>query len=82
MSLNNKPVISELEAKFGDHTILYHQATIDGTPTIWLDKNSLLPVLKYLKNEITQPYKMLFDLTAIDERYTDVHLALCGGQPR
>ena len=68
MSLNNNPIISELETKFGDHTILYHQATIDGIPTIWLDKSSLIPVLKYLKNEITLPYKMLFDLTGIDER--------------
>jgi NADH-quinone oxidoreductase subunit C/D len=68
MSLNNQPIISELETKFGDHTILYHQLTMDGIPTIWLDKNSLIPVLKYLKNEIALPYKMLFDLTGIDER--------------
>ena len=68
MSLNKNHIISELETKFGDHTILYHQATIDGTPTIWLDKNSLIPVLKYLKNEISLPFKMLFDLTCIDER--------------
>jgi hypothetical protein len=25
-------------------------------------------VLRYLKHEIAQPYRMLFDLTAIDER--------------
>ena len=68
MSINNHNVISELESKLGDQVILYQQSTMDGTPTIWIEKNSLLLVLKYLKNEITLPYKMLYDLTAIDER--------------
>src|SRR5450759_3314270 len=68
MSISNYNIISELESKFGDQAILYQQLTKDGTPTIWTEKNSLIPVLKYLKNEITLPYKMLYDLTGIDER--------------
>ena len=68
MSTDNHNVISELGSKFDDQTILYQQLTKDGTPTIWIEKNNLIPVLKYLKNEITLPYKMLYDLTGIDER--------------
>ena len=66
MSISNYNIISELESKFGDQAILYQQLTKDGTHTIWTEKNSLIPVLKYLKNEITLPYKMLYDLTGID----------------
>ncbi len=68
MSIDNPDVIAELESKFGTQTILYQQATKDGISTIWTEKNSLNPVLNYLKNEITLPYKMLYDLTGIDER--------------
>jgi len=68
MSQNDYDIISELSARLGENTIVYHQATIDDTPTIWIDRNNLVTVLKYLKKEIALPYKMLYDLTAIDER--------------
>jgi NADH-quinone oxidoreductase subunit C/D len=71
-------VIYELESRFGDKAILYKQLTRDGTSTIWTDLSSLVPVLKYLKNEITLPYKMLYDLTCIDERTRTIH----NGQPQ
>jgi NADH-quinone oxidoreductase subunit C/D len=66
--MNDHSIISELSSKFGSQAILYEQLTKDGTPTVWLEKYSLIPVLKYLKNEIALPYKMLYDLTGIDER--------------
>jgi NADH-quinone oxidoreductase subunit C/D len=68
MSTGNLNIISELESKFGDKFIIYKQLTKDGTPSIWIEANHLIPVLKYLKNEITLPYRMLYDLTGIDER--------------
>jgi NADH-quinone oxidoreductase subunit C/D len=68
MSNNDHNKIAELESEFGDQTITCHQQTKDGTVTIWIDKNNLVPVLKYLKCEIKLPYKMLYDLTCIDER--------------
>jgi len=67
MSGNDHNIISELITELGDQAILYQQLTIDSTPTIWIDKSNLISTLKYLKNGITQPYKMLYDLTAIDE---------------
>ena len=44
------------------------QATIDGIPTYWLPRANAHRALAYLKNEVEQPYRMLYDVTAIDER--------------
>lgn len=61
-------IISELRSRFGDKSILHEQITVDAIPTIWIDRGNLVHILRYLKNDISLPYKMLFDLTAIDER--------------
>jgi len=68
MSSNGHTIFSELRSRFGDQIIVYQQLTKDDTPTLWIDKSNLQEILKYLKNEIPLPYKMLFDLTCIDER--------------
>lgn len=68
MSSNNHNIVAELESRFGEQDILCQQLTKDGIATIWTEKNNLIPLLKYLKNEITLPFKMLYDLTGIDER--------------
>ncbi len=47
------------------------QTTVDGMPTLWIEAEQVEPVLRYLKNEAEQPYRMLYDLTAIDERHRD-----------
>ncbi len=44
------------------------EETRDGIPTFWVKKDHVHGLLNYLKEEIDQPYKMLYDLTAIDER--------------
>lgn len=44
------------------------QPACDRIPTFWIKKDHLHGLLSYLKYEIDQPYKMLYDLTAIDER--------------
>lgn len=61
-------VIDELQIRFDGKVVLKEQPTRDDIPTVWLEKSDLIPVLKYLKDEISLPYKMLYDLTAIDER--------------
>ncbi|MCW8125305.1 NADH-quinone oxidoreductase subunit C/D [Microbulbifer halophilus] len=37
-------------------------------PTLWIGQRDLLPLLRFLKSEISQPFAMLYDLSAIDER--------------
>ena len=68
MSSNNHNVIAELGSRFVEQDILCQQFTKDDIATIWTEKNNLIPLLKYLKNEISLPFKMLYDLTGIDER--------------
>ena len=68
MDNNNRDIITELATKFADNTVAFVQKTIDGTPTIFTDRNNLKPALNYLKNEISLPFRMLYDLTCIDER--------------
>lgn len=60
-------VISELRTRFGEAAI-FPQAASDGMPTIWVEKSVLRDALRYLKEGITRPYRMLYDLTVIDER--------------
>ncbi len=65
--MNDLPkVLQEIETRFG--SVLAIQPTRDGIPTLWAADTQVKSLLKFLKNEISAPYKMLFDLTAIDER--------------
>lgn len=64
--------VDELIARFGAELfVLQHCA--DNTPTLWVDTDHLLNVLRFLKPH----YPMLYDLFAIDERLRE-HRA---GQP-
>jgi NADH-quinone oxidoreductase subunit C/D len=60
-------IIPELEAQF-DAGIRARQTTRDAIPTLWIDKDKIIDVLRFVKERSSQPYKMLYDLTAIDER--------------
>ncbi len=60
-------VVRELVARFGDAALL-RQETVDRVPTLWVEAGRILEVLRYLKTGVPQPYRMLYDLTAVDER--------------
>ena len=66
--LSTPDVVRELISRFGDAGFV-HQSTVDGIPTLWVPLNRLHEVLRYLKHEAAKPFKMLYDLTAIDERF-------------
>ena len=63
----NYEIINELQAKFGEGSIR-QQVTVDEMPTFWVEANEIKQVLGFLKNDIGKPFKMLYDLTAVDER--------------
>lgn len=48
--------------------ILGWQETRDGVPTLWVERGRLRELLSHLKRGVRPPYRMLYDLTAIDER--------------
>jgi len=60
-------IVFILKDKFQEG-ILSVQLTKDEFPTVWADAGSIIGILNFLKNELDQPYKMLYDLTAIDEQ--------------
>jgi len=60
-------ILTEVDARFGPGTAL-PQPTPDGIPTFWVGADKLREVLRFLKTAAPQPYLMLYDLTAIDER--------------
>ena len=49
----------------GDVTV---QPTCDGIPTVWVSGDEVGETLRWLKMDVEQPYRCLYDLTAIDER--------------
>ena len=69
-------VVDELQEKFGPAAIT-PQETRDSIPTFWTQKGKIGEVVAFLKNEVAQPYRMLYDLTVIDERVRSHR----GGQP-
>jgi NADH-quinone oxidoreductase subunit C/D len=65
--MSGSPSIAhELSERFGPAAV--PQDTNDHIPTFWVAKDRALGLFRFLKQEIDRPYKMLYDLSAIDER--------------
>ena len=61
------PAIGDaITGRFGSAAVF--QQTCDQIPTFWVKKEQVHGVLRHLKHDVDRPYKMLYDLTAIDER--------------
>jgi NADH-quinone oxidoreductase subunit C/D len=64
----NQSLFSAIKERYDEKVILARQDTFDNILTIWVSGESIAGILKFLKNEINRPFRMLYDLTAIDER--------------
>ena len=60
-------VVGALYQRFGESAFTL-QRTAEGLPTLWLQRQSLLDVLRYLRRDYQPRFEMLLDITAIDER--------------
>jgi NADH-quinone oxidoreductase subunit C/D len=60
-------ILTELQLRF-PQAGLSLQPTCDGVPAVWTPPDQVGEVLRYLKSEAPKPYRMLYDLYAIDER--------------
>ena len=60
-------ITGELTRRFGEDAVTV-QPTADRIPTVWIDAERAPELLRHVKQEIDAPYRMLYDLTAIDER--------------
>ena len=66
-ALKPAAVVRELRERFADISFRA-QKTADAIPTVWVPAARLNDVLRYLKTEAVEPFAMLYDLGAIDER--------------
>ena len=48
--------------------VLQQQVTVDEIPTVWVDKEKIIPVIQHLKTDPHQSFSFLYDLCGIDER--------------
>jgi len=60
-------ILAQLQERFGADAIVPESAR-DAIPTLWTPREKIHDLLRHLRGEIDRPYKMLYDLTAIDER--------------
>lgn len=60
-------ILNQLKQKYGADQVI-EQSTSDEVPTAWIEKENLYDCMNFLKTCIERPYRMLYDLTAIDER--------------
>jgi NADH-quinone oxidoreductase subunit C/D len=65
---DNQSIVSLLKTRFSNSIVLFEETAKDETCVLWIEKENITAVLRYLKNESLHKFKMLFDLTAIDER--------------
>lgn len=59
-------VVGELRGRFGDG--IRYQRTVDGIPTVWVPAAQIAEAHQFLKHQVSRPYRMLLDLSGIDER--------------
>ncbi len=60
-------VQEELQGLLGPDNVAA-QKTADHLPTFWMKAGAVKKALQYLKHQAARPYRMLYDLTGIDER--------------
>ena len=60
-------IIEELRVNFGSAIVATQEAR-DSIPTLWIAREKIRELLRHLKTGIERPYRMLYDMTAIDER--------------
>ncbi len=59
-------IVEALRQQFGD-AITCEQASLTGMPVLWVARDKLLKVMGYLR-DLSDGFRMLFDLSCIDER--------------
>lgn len=60
------PVVVALQSRFGADAFCI-QSTRTGMPVVWVKREQIVDVISFLK-QLPQPYVMLLDLSAMDER--------------
>jgi NADH-quinone oxidoreductase subunit C/D len=65
--MSGSGILAEMTERFGADAVAA-QPTRDQVPTAWVPRQRLPEMLRWLKHSAPTPYRMLYDLSAIDER--------------
>ena len=65
--MTHPSIINDLKSAFSE-SVLAVQQTTDAIPTVWVTRDRVRDVLRRLKSGVERPYRMLYDLSVIDER--------------
>ena len=60
-------ILDQLQERFGGDAVTPQQ-TRDAIPTFWTPRDRVHEILAWLKDGVEQPYRMMYDLSALDER--------------
>ncbi len=60
-------ILRDLNQRFGSAAVIV-QGTADHIPTFWVGRDIVHDVLKYLRHDAALSFRVLYDLTAVDER--------------
>jgi NADH-quinone oxidoreductase subunit C/D len=60
-------ILETLRRRFGEVEVT-PEKTLDGLATLRTSAGKVCEILRFLKEEVKKPYRMLYDLTAVDER--------------
>ena len=60
-------ILQLLRQRFPDE-VFQQQHTVDEILTLWVSKNTIVSVIRYLKSNNHNSYPLLYDLCGIDER--------------
>ena len=67
--MNVEPTLfSLISDRYDSSAIIASQVTADRILTVWVREERLKELLRFLKYDISGPFRMLYDLTAVDER--------------
>ncbi len=64
----NTDIGSDISGCYPD-AVIGSQQTADDIETYWVKPDRVVDVIRYLAREIERPFRMLYDLSAIDERH-------------
>jgi NADH-quinone oxidoreductase subunit C/D len=66
--MNNELLLSQIKERIDEQVILSVQDTSDEVLTLWVTEEGIPGLLRFLKEGIDKPFRMLYDITALDER--------------
>jgi NADH-quinone oxidoreductase subunit C/D len=70
--IEDPSLYSAIKEKYSGKVTPASQPAADNVLTLWISGEDLPGLLQYLKSGIDRPFRMLYDLTAIDERRRSV----------